>query len=201
MRVRRQGEAAGSIFSDLRALVKVYRGEGVFSGEHGRDGHARAAVVLGAQVRKGGRPSGALLARARHAAGLYSRGEVGVVIPTGGVGEHPPSEADVMAKILREDGVPEDRILLEGRARNTDESARFVAVLARERGLETLVVVTDPLHCVRTVGAFRAEGLDVRASPVYGSPMWRNGALRRGQFLREAAAIVGYGVRRWAENG
>lgn len=183
---------------DLRALARVYREEDVFSGEHGR---AAAAVVLGAQVRRGGRPSGVLMARARHAAGLYERGEVGVVIPTGGVGEHPPSEAEVMAGILRGDGVPREKILLEERARNTRESARFVAALARERGLEDLVVVTDPLHCVRTVGAFRAEGMDARASAVYGSPMWRNGALRRGQFLREAAAIVGYGVRRWAENG
>ena len=199
MRAGREG-ATGSVFSDLRVLVRVYRGEDVFSGEHGRDGRA-AAVVLGAQVRRGGRPSGALLARAGHAAGLYARGEVGVVIPTGGVGEHPPSEAEVMAKILKEGGVPDDKILLEGRARNTGESARFVAALARERGLEDLVVVTDPLHCVRTVGAFRAEGMDAWASPAYGSPMWRNGGLRRGQFLREAAAIVGYGVRRWARGG
>jgi len=76
----------------------------------------------------------------------------------------------------------------------------LVAVLAREKRLEDLVVVTDPLHCVRTVGAFRAEGMDAAASPVYGSPMWRQRTLRRGQLVREAAAIVGYGVRRWVLN-
>ena len=65
--------------------------------------------------------------------------------------------------------------------------------------MEDMVVVTDPLHCVRTVGAFRTEGIDAAASPVYGSPMWRNRAQRRGQLLREAVAIVGYGVRRWAQ--
>lgn len=200
MRVGLREWTAGSVFSDLRVLARVYRGENVFSGSRAPDGHA-AAVVLGAQVRRGGRPSGVLLERARHAAGLYARGEVGVVVPTGGVGEHPPSEAEVMAGILREAGVPGERILLEDRARNTRESARLVAALARERGMEDLVVVTDPLHCVRTVGAFRAEGMDARASPAYGSPMWRDGALRRGQFLREAAAIVGYGVRRWVLDG
>jgi uncharacterized SAM-binding protein YcdF (DUF218 family) len=189
----------GSVFSDLQALVRVYRGEEVFTGGCSLGGHA-AAVVLGAQVRRGGRPSGVLLARARHAAGLYARGEVRVVVPTGGVGEHPPSEAEVMAEILREGGVPREKILLEDRARNTRESARLVAVLAREKRLEDLVVVTDPLHCVRTVGAFRAEGMDAAASPVYGSPMWRERTLRRGQLLREAAAIVGYGVRRWVLN-
>jgi hypothetical protein len=67
----------GSVLSDLRLLVRVYRGKDVFSGGRPPDGHAAAAVVLGAQVRRGGRPSGVLLARARHAAGLYARGEVG----------------------------------------------------------------------------------------------------------------------------
>ncbi len=191
----------GSVFSDLQALVRVYRGEEVFTGGYSpSDETVAAAVVLGAQVRRGGRPSGVLLARARHAAGLYARGEVGVVVPTGGVGEHPPSEAEVMAGILREGGVAREKILFEDRARNTRESARFVAVLARENRLEDVVVVTDPLHCVRTVEAFRAEGMDAGASPAYGSPMWRNRAQRRGQLLREAVAIVGYGVRRWAQN-
>ena len=199
MSAERGKRATGSMLSDLWVLVRAYRGEDVFSGGRSPDGHA-AAAVLGAQVRRGGRPSEVLLARARHAAGLYARGEVGAVVPTGGVGEHPPSEAEVMARILREGGVPLEKILLEGRARNTRESARLVAVLAREKRLEYMVVVTDPLHCVRTVGAFRAEGMDAAASPVYGSPMWRNRALRRGQLLREAAAIVGYGVRRWAQN-
>ena len=199
MSAERGERATGSMLSDLWVLVRVYRGEDVFSGGRSPDGHA-AAVVLGAQVRTDGRPSGVLLARARHAAGLYARGEVGVVVPTGGVGEHPPSEAEVMARILREGGVPLEKILLEDRARNTRESARLVAVLAREKRLEDIVVVTDPLHCVRTVGAFRAEGMEAAASPVYGSPMWRNRALRRGQLVREVAAIVGYGVRRWAQN-
>lgn len=187
----------GSILSDLRALARVYRGEEVFGGGL-RGGRDAVAVVLGAQVRRGGRPSGALLARARHAAGMYARGEVGAVIPTGGVGEHPPSEAEVMARILREGGVPEERILPEERARSTRESARLVAALARERGLGDLAVVTDPLHCVRALVAFRAEGLSAWALPVYSSPMWRIGRLRRGQFLREAGAIVWYRMGLWA---
>jgi hypothetical protein len=61
-----------------------------------------------------------------------------------------------------------------------------------------VVVVTDPLHCVRTVGAFRAEGVSVWASPVYSSPMWRKPKLRREQFLREIGAVVWYRVRRKA---
>ena len=191
--------SSGSVFSELRDLVRVYRGVDVFGERHHRD--PGVAVVLGAQVRRGGRPSGTLLARTRHAARLYLRGEVGLVLPTGGLGEHGPAEAEVMAEILRREGVPEGAILPEDRAKSTWDSGRYVAALARKRGLENLLVVTDPLHCVRTLGTFQAEGLTVHASPAYESPMWRNGVLRRGQFMREAVAIVGYRARRWLGNG
>ena len=102
----------------------------------------------------------------------------------------------VAVGVLREAGVPEEAILCEEKAESTRGSARLVAVMARERGLENLMVVTDPLHCVRTVEAFRAEGFEVRAAPVYSSPMWRMRELRRGQLLREIGATLWYRARR-----
>lgn len=183
-----------SLLGELRTLVRVYRGEPVFESEAPED--AGVVVVLGTQVLSGGRPSRTLRARSRHTARLYAGEEVALVIPTGGVGKHPPSEAEVMAKILREAGVPEEDILLEGEAQSTRESARLVAVMARERGIRNVVLVTDPLHCVRAVEAFRAEGFETRASPVYSSPMWRSPGLRRGQFLREIGALIWYRMRR-----
>ena len=185
-----------SLIGELWALVRVYRGESVFP--EGLPDGIGTAVVLGAQVLSGGRPSGTLRARTQHAARLYVEGEVELLIPTGGVGENPPSEAEVMSGILREAGVSEGDILLEGEARNTRESARLVAAMAGERGMRGVVVVTDPLHCVRTVGAFRAEGLPAWASPVFGSPMWRKRWSRRGQFVREIGAVVWYRIRRRA---
>jgi uncharacterized SAM-binding protein YcdF (DUF218 family) len=153
------------------------------------------AVVLGAETLPGGRASETLRARVEHAARLYAEGEVRLIIPTGGVGKYPPSEAKVAASILREAGVPYEAILLEEEARNTRESAWLVATMAREREIRSVVIVTDPLHCVRTIGVFRAEGLPVGVSPVYGSPMWQKKGLRRGQFLREIAALLWYKVR------
>ena len=178
---------------DLRVLVGVYRG-GVLA--HDRRGtRIRTGVVLGAQVLPGGSASRTLEARVRHAARLYGEGELDLLIPTGGLGKYPPDEASIMSDILRDEGVPEEAILPEGRALNTWESALLVAGIARGRGIEAVGVVTDPLHCVRAVGAFEEAGLVARAEPVYSSPMWRVAWLRRGQFLREMGALVWYRAR------
>ncbi len=158
-------------------------------------GSSRVAVVLGTQVLPGGRPSRTLEARVRHAARLYAEGEAGLLIPTGGLGEHPPSEAEVMARVLREAGVPEEAVLREDRALNTWDSARLVAGMAEKLGVKSVAVVTDPLHCVRTVAAFRQAGLLAWAEPVYSSPMWRGKWLRRGQLLREIGALTWYRIR------
>jgi uncharacterized SAM-binding protein YcdF (DUF218 family) len=111
------------------------------------------------------------------------------------VGEHPPSEAKVAARVLREAGVTEEDVLLEEEALSTRDSARLVVEVARARGIRSLVLVTDPLHCVRSMGAFRAEGFEAWASPVYSSPMWRKPWMRRGQLFREAVAVVWYRIR------
>ena len=178
---------------DLWELLRVYSG-GSFSRAPG-EGSVEVAVVLGAQVLPGERASRTLEARARHAARLYAEGRVALIIATGGLGEHPPSEAEIMARILLEHGVSEDAILREDRALSTWDSARLVAKMARGLGIEGVLVVTDPLHCVRTVAAFERAGLLAWGEPAYSSPMWRKKWKRRGQLLREIGALVWYGIR------
>lgn len=183
------------IMGDAKTLVKVYRGGGIPFRYDERAGEVRVAVILGAQVLPGGRASRTLEARVRHAANLHERGEVDLLIPTGGLGEHPPREAEIMARLLREAGVPESAVLLEDRATNTWDSALLVAKIARRKGLREVRAVTDPLHCPRTVRAFREAGLRTWAEPVYSSPMWRVPWMRRGQFAREMVASIWYRAR------
>lgn len=201
---------------DFILLAKVFAGGKVGNGEPGESepgaekgmavgndvgesgvGETRpsVAVVLGAQVLAGGRPSKTLEARTRHAARLHAAGEANILIATGGVGEHPPSEAEVMRSILVGAGVPEEAIILEGEALSTWDSALFVARIAEGRGVERVLVVTDPLHAVRTVAAFREAGLGAVPEPVYDSPTWRRRDMRFGQFIREAGAIFWYRTR------
>ena len=185
----------GGLTQQLATLFDVYRGKTFpLMLEEGSE-PTSVAVVLGTQVLSGGRPSRTLEARVRHAARLFKEGRVSLLIPTGGLGDHPPSEAKVMARILREEGVPEDAVLLEDRALNTWDSAGLVARMAEKLGVSSVVVVTDPLHCVRTVAAFRKAGLKAWAEPVYSSPMWRGKWLRRGQLVREIGALAWYRIR------
>jgi uncharacterized SAM-binding protein YcdF (DUF218 family) len=67
--------------------------------------------------------------------------------------------------------------------------------LAEKLGIEGVLVVTDPLHCVRTVAAFEKAGLGAWAEPVYSSPMWRARWMRRGQLAREIGALIWYRIR------
>ena len=185
----------GGVLGELSELLRVYRGRpsSIAPGDAG--GRPRVAVVLGAQVLPGGRPSPTLEVRTHHAGELYRQGRADLLVPTGGEGEHPPGEAVVMSGILREMGVPEAAILRDDAAGSTWESALRVAEIARRRGIGEILVVTDPLHCVRTVACFGTVGLLAVAEPVYSSPMWRKKWPRRGQFLRESGALVWYRIR------
>ena len=177
----------------IRTLVDVYRGGAPPPGN--APAEIQVAVVLGTEVLSGGRPSRTLAARVRHAAGLYERGRVRLIIATGGLGKHPPAEAEVMGRVLGEEGVPDHAVMLEDRALNTWDSARFVTGMAKRLGVSDVLVVTDPLHCVRTVAAFERAGLGAWAEPVYDSPMWRDSWSRLGQFVRELGALVWYRIR------
>ena len=60
------------------------------------------AVVLGAGVWEGGVPSPVLRRRVSHGIELVKSGCAGWLILTGGVGRHPPSEAQVMQEFTDE---------------------------------------------------------------------------------------------------
>ena len=190
-----KGLLGGAMLGQLGELLWVYMSRPSASVPDGTTARPRVAVVLGAQVLRGGRPSPTLEVRTRHAGELYGRDLVDLLVPTGGEGEYTPGEAVVMSGILREMGVPEAAILREDTARSTWESAVRVAEIAHDRGIGEVLVVTDPLHCVRTVASFRRVGLLAVAEPVYSSPMWRKKWSRRGQFVRESGALVWYRIR------
>jgi uncharacterized SAM-binding protein YcdF (DUF218 family) len=125
---------------------------------------ADAIGVLGA-AEYDGRPSPVYRARLDHALELYHRGIAPLIITLGGPGGDRYTEGSVGAGYLIGKGVPEADIIAETESRNTEESARRIAVIARANGLRRLVVVSDDTHMFRIHAICAAEGLDVLTSP------------------------------------
>jgi uncharacterized SAM-binding protein YcdF (DUF218 family) len=157
------------------------------------EGAARTAiVVLGAAVLADG-PSPALAGRIALAARLWHDGAGAVVIGSGGLGRHPPSEARAIRDALVAAGVPPAAVREEDAARSTFENALNSIRLIRELGLERALVVTDAYHLPRALMTFRLLGMDTAGAGA------RPGASR--PWLRracEAAALPAYaGLLAW----
>jgi uncharacterized SAM-binding protein YcdF (DUF218 family) len=125
---------------------------------------ADAIGVLGA-AEYDGRPSPVYRARLDHALDLYHRGIAPLIITLGGPGGDQYNEGTVGEAYLISRGVPEQDIIAETSSRNTEESARRIAVIARANGLHRLVIVSDDTHMFRIHAICSAEGLDVFTSP------------------------------------
>jgi uncharacterized SAM-binding protein YcdF (DUF218 family) len=112
-----------------------------------------------------GRPSPVYRARLDHALDLYNRGIAPLIITLGGNGGDEYNEGAVGREYLVGMGVPEQDIIAETHSRNTEESARRIAVIARANGLHRLVIVSDGTHLFRIHAICAAEGLNVLTSP------------------------------------
>jgi len=123
-----------------------------------------AIAVLGA-AEYDGKPSPVYHARLDHALELYQRGIAPLIITLGGPGGDQYTEGGVGQEYLMARGVPEEAIIAETESRNTEDSARRIAVIARANGIHRLVVVSDGTHLFRIHEICLADGLDVLTSP------------------------------------
>jgi len=125
---------------------------------------ADAIGVFGA-AEYDGRPSPVYRARLDHALALYQRGIAPLIITLGGNGGDQYNEGAVGREYLEGMGVPESAIIAETESRDTVESARRIAVIARANGLRRLVIVSDGTHLFRIHEICARNGLDVLTSP------------------------------------
>ena len=123
-----------------------------------------AIGVLGA-AEYDGHPSPVYRARLDHARSLYELGIAPLIITMGGDGGDRFTEGAVGRVYLTTMGIPESAIIAETQSRDTAESARRIAVIARANGLKRLVIVSDGTHLFRIHEICAAEGLDVLTSP------------------------------------
>ncbi len=150
-------------------------------------GRFDAIVVAGCRVMPDGRPSPALARRVEHAAALWHDGVAPLLVLTGGVGDNPPSEAEVAASHARALGVPEAALVRETGSTSTDENARLAAQLIGNEA--RIVVVSDRYHVFRCERVFGQYFEQVMGTGSKGQPWPR----LRGS-LREVAVVAIYGA-------
>ena len=118
---------------------------------------AKVAILLG------GNPVNAIL-RAETAAELYRAGRVEYIVASGGVkwdyeGEQ-ISEADLMSRVLQQNGVPAEAIILDNEARTTKENM-ICSTLQINRSLtfkeiDRVIIVTSLSHMQRSIALAKA---------------------------------------------
>jgi vancomycin permeability regulator SanA len=147
-------------------------------------------VIMGAAVWADGRASDAMQRRVRSALTNSQNSLDALYLVSGGVGKHPPSEAAVMASLLREAGIEEGRILMEEKSNDTLSSVRnCLRILRSLPDFQEVVICSDTYHIPRCRWLFRLYGISTRGAQVE-SGRRGNGIVKWAYYcLREAAAI------------
>ena len=148
----------------------------------GRSDQARSvdAIVVMGVAQYDGRPSPQLQARLDHVLALWGTGVTQLVITTGG--NQPGdrfTEARASADYLIAGGVDETLIGMEDLGSTSLQSLRGVAEIMKSRNLESVLIVTDPYHALRSRLIAQDLGLVAYVSPTPSSTVRGNTELRR----------------------
>jgi vancomycin permeability regulator SanA len=145
-------------------------------------------VVMGAAVWEGGQPSNAMLRRVEGALSSAHGRPDALFLVSGGVGKHPPSEASVMATLLRDAGISSERILLDEASTDTLESVRNCArILKALPEFGDVIVCSDIYHIPRCRWLFKLYGVSTIS-----------GKVASGRSQNKASRWLYYYLREWA---
>lgn len=97
--------------------------------------------------------------RLDRAAEIYFAGRAARVLLSGSALEGKTSEARIMARTMRQKGVPDTALLLENEGRNTHENALRTQQMLKDHQLHTVLLVTSALHMPRAMASFNAQGI------------------------------------------
>jgi uncharacterized SAM-binding protein YcdF (DUF218 family) len=147
--------------------------------------------------------------RIDRAEALYLAGRAPRILLSGSALEGNVSEAQIVARLLRQRGIPDAALILENDSRNTYENARFTDITMRGQKLKSALLVTSALHMPRALGSLEKRGVQVTAAggapqivlPAKNPPdlWWPH--LRSLQasrtIIKEYLGLLGYGLRGW----
>jgi uncharacterized SAM-binding protein YcdF (DUF218 family) len=107
--------------------------------------------------------------RVLYAAQLYKQGAAPLIILSGGNlafsqarGSTPAQE---MHDLLFELGVPKEAMVLQDQSQNTEEDAVYTKEILKEKGIESVILVTSAAHMERTLMHFQDPQLTLIPAP------------------------------------
>ena len=146
-------------------------------------------IVLGAQMKENG-PSSTLKARLDRAIDYLEENPNTKVIVSGGQGsDEIISEAEGMKNYLVQNGIAEERILMEDNSVNTNQNLKFSSEYINIEE-DTVGIVTSNFHIYRSVRLAKKQGYE----NVCGIAAKSHKFLLPANMLREFVCIVYYGV-------
>jgi len=154
-----------------------------------------SAIVLGTAV-IGTEPSPEFEQRIRHAINLYRASTISKIIFTGGLAQAERlAESTVGLNYALAAGVPSNVMYAETKSRTTYENLLEAKILMQQHGLQTAVIVSDPLHLKRAAAMADDIGIQAVTSPTPTSQSRRFGTkikfLLRELFLCHQYFITG----------
>ncbi|QIF05508.1 YdcF family protein [Roseimicrobium sp. ORNL1] len=150
-------------------------------------------IVLGAAA-QGSQPSPVFEQRLRHGIDLYQRQLAPRLLFTGGYGDGKThSEASVGSAYVQQHGVPAISILLEEKSRTTRQNLEEALKVMNAHGLQSAIIVSDPLHMKRALMMAEDLGIQASSSPTPTS-MYRSFGAQAKVLMREVYFMHHYMV-------
>jgi uncharacterized SAM-binding protein YcdF (DUF218 family) len=122
---------------------------------------------------------------------IYSGGNTNLVF------DDTAKETDYALSVFEGLGISRERLLMEGRSRNTEENAEFSKALAAPKNGERWLLVTSAYHMPRSVGVFRKAGFAVEPYPVDWRVGGRSDLLAFSIYAIEGLGRVETAMREW----
>lgn len=111
----------------------------------------KALILLGNRMNDDGSLSDAMLVRLALAEARYKRGDIGLIIVSGGLANPVAglTEARAMKKALTARGIPADAVAEEDDSLTTVQNAKYAVPLARAKGADEIVLCSSREHIER----------------------------------------------------
>lgn len=120
-----------------------------------------------------GAPSEEMMVRIVTAVRLQKKLNIPVIVSGGKVFKYKDAEAPIIKRFLVDLGVPDKKVIIEDRSRDTIENAMFTKEIMERHRFKKPLLVTSALHMKRSVLSFKKAGMNVMPFPA-GFRTWEN---------------------------